>query len=678
MSLNRLYLTKIMSEKVQIDTTGIKKILNSFKPEEAISEYIWNGFDAGATEVHLSFEELGGLGALSTLSISDNGSGINHSNLISKFKPFLRSEKQQDEISERHHSLTHGKNGYGRLTFFVFAQTAIWETVYSEGSKKYEYNITVESENLETYQITSNLVECKKKDTGTTVTFKGITEITKEYFLEKVKAHLEIEFGWFIELYKEHNFNIYIDGKALEYSEIVGERDNVTITHTSSNTDFDVSYIRWNKSLKNEYSRYYLIDSKGLEKWKSTTKLNNKGDDFYHSVYIKSQYFDTFEYYPKQDDNQPSLIGHTKNDSSFKYLEEEVTKFLRDKRRPFLEVYVDQKIEEFKKGGVIPMPKDEWEIPKNVELTNVVRGLFVIQPKIFTSATDEQKKIFVRLLDSLLDTSERENILKIIDEILGLDEQDKHDLLELLKTTKLSGIIRAQKLVEDRFVFVNQLRDVVFKPELKANERDHLQQIMDRHFWIFGEEFALVSTTEAKFETAITKYVYLLRGHSKPVKLSHPDKNKEMDLFLCRQNVGTNTIENLIIEIKSPTVKLGVDEVNQLKKYEQVIKSAPECNSPNMSWTFILVGNTFNTSGYIEGEIQNAQNHGEKQKGLIYSVGNSKMYVKTWSQIFTDFECRHKFIQDQLNIDRSKLNKEYSNIETLMSDVLSNKSKVNS
>ena len=103
-------------------------------------------------------------------------------------------------------------------------------------------------------------------------------------------------------------------------------------------------------------------------------------------------------------------------------------------------------------------------------------------------------------------------------------------LRELLKTTKLSGIIRAQKLVEDRFTFVNQLKEIIFRPEFKANERDHLQKVMDRHFWIFGEEFALVSTTEAKFETAITKYVHLLRGHSKPVKLEHPDKNKEMDV----------------------------------------------------------------------------------------------------------------------------------------------------
>jgi len=62
-----------MAEKVQIDTTGIKKVLNDFTPEESISEYIWNGFDAQATEVCVDFEELGGLGALSKIIVKDNG-----------------------------------------------------------------------------------------------------------------------------------------------------------------------------------------------------------------------------------------------------------------------------------------------------------------------------------------------------------------------------------------------------------------------------------------------------------------------------------------------------------------------------------------------------------------------------------------------------------------------------
>ena len=336
-------------------------------------------------------------------------------------------------------------------------------------------------------------------------------------------------------------------------------------------------------------------------------------------------------------------------------------------------IFMFQKIDEFKKEGIIPSAKTEWDIPKNVELSNVVRGLYVIQPKIFTSASDDQKKIFVRLLDTLLDTTERDAILKVIDEVLGLDENDKKELLELLKVTKLSNIVRTSKLIEQRFTFVGQLKEAVFNKTMKANERDHLQKLLDQHFWIFGEEYSLVSTTEAKFEKALEAHQYLLTGARKPVKVTHPDKNKEMDLFLCRQNIHTDVIENLIIEIKSPTVKLGMDEVNQVKTYKSVITSLPECNAKNMIWTFILVGNECNTSGYIEGEIESNKTHGEKHKGLIYSANNCKMYVKTWSEVITDFECRHKFLQDRLQIDKTAISKTYENMDTLMSDALKNK-----
>lgn len=664
-----------MSEKVQINTDGIKKILKNYQADEAIAEYIWNGFDAKATEIYVDFEELGGLGALSSITVKDNGTGVNYEELKSKFKPFLNSDKQVDDYTERHRSITHGKNGYGRLTFFRFAQNAVWTTKYREGEKIKQYSIGIDASTLETYKITSELEDITGTvETGTSVTFTGIRDVTKDYILETLKVYLQIEFGWFLELFKEKGVVLFLNNKKLEYEDIIGDRDLFSIDHEKSGAHFDISFIRWNKPLKNEYSRYYLLDAlQGEEKWKATTKLNNKGDEFYHSIYVRSSYFDTFVFNPEQSEDQPTLIGHSKSDEAFKYLEEEMTKYLRNKRRPFLEVYVDQKVGEFQKGGIIPTPKEAWDIPKNIELTNVIKGLYVIQPKIFTSASDDQKKIFVRLLDTLLDTSERESILKIVDEVLGLDENDKRELLELLKVTKLSNIVRTSKLIEERFNFINQLKEVLFNPILKANERDHLQKILDRHFWIFGEEYSLVTTTEAKFEKALSSHIYLLRGEKKTVKLTHKDKNKEMDLFLCRQNIYTNTVENLIVEIKSPTVRLGMKEVNQLKSYQSVIMSLPECNAPNMHWKFILVGNQEDGTGYVKNEIKNSQNHGEKHKGLIYSIDNCQMYVKTWSEIFTDFECRHKFLQDRLNVDRDALNREYENIEDLMADTINNK-----
>ena len=72
-----------------IDVAGIKK---DYK--DAIMEYIWNGFDADATRVDLTYStnELGGI---SEIRICDNGTGINFENIENTFGAFLSSEKRE-------------------------------------------------------------------------------------------------------------------------------------------------------------------------------------------------------------------------------------------------------------------------------------------------------------------------------------------------------------------------------------------------------------------------------------------------------------------------------------------------------------------------------------------------------------------------------------------------------
>lgn len=49
--------------KVEVKAKGIKNRLKAIKPYRAVAEYIWNGFDAGATSVDVSYEvdDLGGI-----------------------------------------------------------------------------------------------------------------------------------------------------------------------------------------------------------------------------------------------------------------------------------------------------------------------------------------------------------------------------------------------------------------------------------------------------------------------------------------------------------------------------------------------------------------------------------------------------------------------------------------
>lgn len=139
-------------ERVVVNDKGIRNRLKAIKPFNSIAEYIWNSFDAGASNVNVSYE-VDSMEAVISLSIGDDGLGINYSKLNSKFKPFLSSEKRSDDESSIM-SLVHGKNGLGRLTFYKFSRVAIWRTTYNEGNELYNYDITVSDDSLDSFSNT--------------------------------------------------------------------------------------------------------------------------------------------------------------------------------------------------------------------------------------------------------------------------------------------------------------------------------------------------------------------------------------------------------------------------------------------------------------------------------------------------------------------------------------------
>lgn len=68
-----------------IDSSGITK---DYK--EALCEFIWNGFEANATEVRIS-HTLNETGGVKEIIVSDNGDGIDYNDIQDTFGTFLSS-----------------------------------------------------------------------------------------------------------------------------------------------------------------------------------------------------------------------------------------------------------------------------------------------------------------------------------------------------------------------------------------------------------------------------------------------------------------------------------------------------------------------------------------------------------------------------------------------------------
>lgn len=636
---------------IEITGKGIQRVLSKFDYKQAIAEYIWNGFDARAITVRLDYEA-NALGFVAKIEVSDNGYGIDRTKLSEKFSPFFDSQKAIEIESPKNTSAVHGKNGVGRLTFFKFATEATWHTVYAEKKKHYEYFINIKFGSINRYESPDSGRHEVKKLTGTTVTFHNILpDIIEARLQDELIPFLCLEFGWYLELNKDNGHALLINGQPLDYSAIIGDTAHFMLNHDDTGNAFEVQYVRWNEKINKEFSKYYYIGSDHAERFKEFTSLNNKGDHFFHSVYIKSPYFDQFRFKGNPGDNQLALIGGNRMDAVFRFLHKWLNNYLQDKRKPYLKQYTDVLIQQYEADKVFPtFAANSWDGLRKAELENLVRGLYEIQPKLFLNLNIEQKKTFVRLLNLLLDSEERDRLFAILDGVVELSAEERQQMTELIKVTRLSRINHTIRMIEDRYKTIDGLRDLIVRKELKANERDHLQQLIEAHYWIFGEQYHLVTAAEPKFDEALRRHRHLLRGEQPVRPVQHEDKYREMDIFLCRQDVLTNEIRNIVVELKHPALKLGEQELTQVKKYMNVIMNEPQFNGANMSWTFYLVGTDFNTKGEIEAALDNARPHGEPS--LAFRTGQYKIYVKKWSELINEFEMKHKFLNDKLQLER--------------------------
>jgi len=634
-----------MQKEAKITSKGIKKVLKNYNPASSFAEYIWNGFDAKATQIEINYDS-NELGRIDFIQIKDNGTGIDLENLAHKFDNFYDSEKSIQIQSPKHSSILHGKNGVGRLTFFTFANDAKWTTFYENKGIK-GGTISISAENLKVYD--NNFVNTDSKFTGTTVYFTNLL-IGLDTFEQELTNYIKKEFCWFLELNKE--YSILINGIPLDYSDLVADRDFFELEN--SNSFFKIKYVQWTESLNKEHSKFYFQDSSGKEIYKNFTTLNKKGDYYYHSIYIESDFFSHFDFTKNEESNQISLFAKAKSSVEYKYLINKLNEYLKTKRKPYLRAYAERLVMDYELDGIIPTYNNSWEQIRSKELKDTIIGLYEVQPKIFSNLNLEQKKIFVQFIDLLLDSNERENIFKIIEGVTKLEPEEREDLSNILHKTSLNRVINTIKLIEDRYKTYYQLKELVFNEELGAKEIPHLQDLIENHYWLFGEEYHLVTAAEPKFEEALKRYIYKTTGEIKDQKIDHIDKNREMDIFACRQHKKDAKIENIVLELKHPKIQLGEKEYSQVMKYLSVISSRQEFNAPNMSWKFYLIGNKFNTSQFIERQIKTNKNHGEES--LVYNDdGRIKVYVKTWSEIFTEFELRHNFLDEKLKLEREKL-----------------------
>lgn len=553
--------------------------------------------------------------------------------------------------SDTNISSYHGKNGVGRLTFFTFARMAIWETVYEDEGKRYRYTIQIQRDGLNDF-IASEPEEVDDKATlGTEVKFLQINE---DLQLNVVKQFLKVEFCWFLELMKNNQFQLLINGEQLKYSEIL--EDYETRIYNYDNIVFNVTFCRWQQKLNGEYSKYYYLDAVNKEKYKENTTLNNKGENFFHSVFITSKLFNDFDFAAITGQLRLKIAGNGREDGAFKFIKREVDNLIKEKRNPFIKKYAKKFLKTVEEKEAYPEfdennPMDNF---KKTCLDELISTVYYVEPTILSGLNKAQLKTIIRMFALVMESGERDSFIKIIDSVASMSKEERNELADALEYTTMSNISKTILMLKDRAQATADLKELVFNKDIEAGEINALQPFIEKHYWLFGEQYHLVTAEEPDFEEALRRYLYILEGEiytREEINIDDPDKKKQMDIFAVRQMKNGEVKSSIIVELKHPKIILGYKELEQVKRYKDVILKEDRFNAPNIEWEFYLVGNKYNHQ--IESEIKNLRHNGEKS--LVYSVDNFKIYVKTWSEIFTEFELNYNFLYEKLKIEQKKI-----------------------
>ena len=68
-----------------------------------------------------------------------------------------------------------------------------------------------------------------------------------------------------------------------------------------------------------------------------------------------------------------------------------------------------------------------------------------------------------------------------------------------------------------------------------------------------------------------------------------------------------------------------------------------------------MIGNKFDSTDYIADQIKSHKSHGEA--GLAFT-GKYKIYVFKWSEVFTEFELKHDYLNEKLKLELDRLSED--------------------
>ncbi|WP_149196669.1 ATP-binding protein [Luteimonas suaedae] len=631
-------------------TTAIKieakpdflKSLASASPMAAVSELIWNGFDANAQHVRVILEpnELNGLHAI---RISDDGDGIDWNKINALFGGLGDSWKMK---SHRYKGRTlHGKNGKGRFRAFALGENVEWRTTYQDGNSAKTYTIRGRASQLTGFHASAP-TDSETSILGTEVVIENVESNFPS--LTSEDAPLEITKQFAAYLTESPGLTLYFNGHKIDPTTVQNNKEDFHLgdveLQSGKRPPVSITIIEWSVPTNRVFE---LCDKGGVSLHEVPVGAAIKAPGYHFTVYVKSDHF-------RDLDKDGSLVLPDLNQDVADILAAVKTK-VREHFRHRLLQHRSETIQRWKNENIYPY-EDKAEVNATEQIERQVFDILAVNVEDHLPDFDEAPPKSKRLTFRLLSQAIRENpdsVLAIMDEVLNLKKGEQDDLATLLRKTTLSKIITSARVVADRLNFVEALSDLLFNKESKKRllERDHLHKALEVESWIFKEDFNLAGS-EKTLEDALAIHIGKLgKRADDPIYTDDPvvregDKGGRIDLMLARSIQPTqDTREYLVVELKRASEKINSEFLAQIESYAIAVAKDHRFHQSRTKWTFMIVANDMDEYARLKARQKN------RPDGLVFDSDelNITVWAKTWSEILCDARARLRFFSEQLD-----------------------------
>ena len=195
--------------EVKVENDHIERITTA-KPIVALSELIWNAYDADASTVRVEFEG-SDLTKLTTIRVEDNGDGIPFEDADGFFKSLGGSWKQKGSKT-RGGRFIHGERGQGRFKAFALGEAVTW--ISSCSGKR--FSIAGQRANLKKFVVSDVFATTSRGCTVEIASVQKDFEIRAEHgFADQIRDVFALQ------LYEDPSFEIIYDGEPIDAREAI-------------------------------------------------------------------------------------------------------------------------------------------------------------------------------------------------------------------------------------------------------------------------------------------------------------------------------------------------------------------------------------------------------------------------------------------------------------------------